>query len=543
VEKGKRSRTKADIVTLAEKLNKHPATIYRWLANYEATGLVSSLLRRPRADKGTHRIDPRVEEIISDCINKYYLSDQQWPLAKAAYEIRKQCKEAMLIPPDTNTVRSRVLAIDESIRVAKREGRKKADEKFAPLRGSFPNADYPLAVVQIDHTPMDVIVVDDLHRKPINRPYLTLAIDVYSKMIVGFYISLEAVGALSTGLCISSAILTKDKFLEGLGIQDLDWPCWGLMRTIHTDNAKEFRGTMLGRAAQQYGIICERRPKGKPQYGGHVERAFRTHMSEVHSELPGTTFSNPKFRREYDSDGRAVMTLEALELWFTLFVIGVYHHKPHTGNDMIPPIVKWERGLLGDANVLGRGLPAKCTDEARLRIDFLPYIGRTVQEYGIALAGITYYSDALRRFIHARDPKSTKLKRVFICRYDPRDLRKIWFYDEDSKIYIDVPYKDITRPPISIWELREAKRILRQESKSVSNEELVFKTIDRMRAVVEQESNKTKKARRLNQRRKQWEKAQREPKAVKKSAVIDTTPELYEEYQDAVQPFEDIQES
>ena len=38
--------------------------------------------------------------------------------------------------------------------------------------------DNALEVVQIDHTPVDVIVVDEAHGLPIGRPWLTLAIDV-----------------------------------------------------------------------------------------------------------------------------------------------------------------------------------------------------------------------------------------------------------------------------------------------------------------------------------------------------------------------------
>jgi transposase InsO family protein len=45
-----------------------------------------------------------------------------------------------------------------------------------------------LAVAQIDHTPMDVIVVDEEHRQPIQRPSLTVVIEVYSRMVLGFSI-------------------------------------------------------------------------------------------------------------------------------------------------------------------------------------------------------------------------------------------------------------------------------------------------------------------------------------------------------------------
>ena len=47
---------------------------------------------------------------------------------------------------------------------------------------------------------MDVIVVDEEHWQPIQRPSLTVVIDVYSRMVLGFAIYLEKcirVGKLS----------------------------------------------------------------------------------------------------------------------------------------------------------------------------------------------------------------------------------------------------------------------------------------------------------------------------------------------------------
>lgn len=323
VDMGRRNRQRDDVNAVALRAGKHCTTVYRWLEAYERTGLVSSLLRKKRVDAGRLRVSVEVELIIKETIEKFHLTPQRRTPTKTAAEVRKICVQSGLPPPDEKTVRNRINALSGEIVLRKREGNKAAAERFRPLRGRFPGADYPLSVVQIDHTPMDVIVVDDVHRKPINRPFLTTAIDVYSRMVVGFYISLDPPGAFATGMCISRAILGKEIFLNKLGIDHLVWPCWGVMKKIHTDNAKEFRGTMLGRAAEQYGIVREHRPKGRPNFGGHIERIFRTHMEEIHNELPGTTFSNVKQKKEYNSEGRAVMTLDALEYWFSLFILGV----------------------------------------------------------------------------------------------------------------------------------------------------------------------------------------------------------------------------
>ena len=542
VELGPRKRKREDVEALAKKIKSHPATVYRWLRAYESTGLVSSLMRPRRSDRGKSRLEPRVEEIIQEQINRFYLTDQKTTPAATAKEVKKACKAEGLTPPDPKTITNRINKVDDERKVAKRESYKAAKERYQPIRGYFPGADWPLAIVQIDHTPMDVIIVDDVHRLPIGRPYLTLATDIFSRMVVGFYISLDPPSALSTGICIANAILTKEDFLKRIGT-DLPWPCWGVMRTVHTDNASEFRGKMMGRACERYGIVLEHRPKGSPNYGGHVERIFRTHMGKVHNELPGTTFSNIQDRGEYDSEGRAVMTLDALEKWFTLFILGVYHQEGHSGIAGLPPLVKWKEGIYGSDTQLGTGIPARVPDEKTLRLDFLPFFERTVQRYGIANRGIHYWHDAMRHLVLAKDPDNSKLMRKFICRYDPRDLSRIWLYLPDDNQYIEVPYRDLTRPPISEWELKEAQRRLKEKSLSVTNEELIFKTIDQMRSIVEEDSGQTTWFDNQKFKHKKAKKDKKDSVPVTAVSAIDTATSVEDtdELGD-VSPFEDIQE-
>src|SRR5215472_1419990 len=59
----------------------------------------------------------------------------------------------------------------------------------------------PLEVVQIDHTEIDIIVVDELTRTPLSgRPWLTLAIDVFSRVVTGLHVSMSAPSRVSAGL-------------------------------------------------------------------------------------------------------------------------------------------------------------------------------------------------------------------------------------------------------------------------------------------------------------------------------------------------------
>jgi transposase InsO family protein len=85
---------------------------------------------------------------------------------------------------------------------------KAARDRFAPATGSL-EADWPLSLVQIDHTLVDVIVVDKLTREPIQRPWLTLAIDVCSRCVVGIHLTLEPPSAMSVALCIAHGAKAK----------------------------------------------------------------------------------------------------------------------------------------------------------------------------------------------------------------------------------------------------------------------------------------------------------------------------------------------
>jgi putative transposase len=208
--------------------------------------------------------------------------------------VARRCREAQLRAPNTNTVRVRIAAIPARERLGRRSHRKAAVDQFAPRPGVFDSAQRPLDLVQIDHTKLDIIVVDDEQRLPIGRPWITLAIDVYSRMVASFYISLDPPGAIATGLCIAHATLPKEAWLAKLGVGS-QWPCWGLAARIHLDNAKEFHGEMVRRACEQYGIVLEYRPVAQPHMGGHIERMLGTLLGALH-ELPGATFSSPQQR-------------------------------------------------------------------------------------------------------------------------------------------------------------------------------------------------------------------------------------------------------
>lgn len=537
------NRSVSDIEDAAEVSGTSVPTLYRWMKKYGETGLVSSLLRPARSDKGGSRIDPEQEAIINKHIESFYLRKERPNVQHLFERIEADCYELGIPAPHVNTVYRRVNSLDEHVAVKKRLGIRSAKQQFQPLRGAFPGASFPNAVVQVDHTKVDLIIVDEQHRLPIGRPYLTIAIDVATKMITGFRITLDPPGASSAGLCIAHAIMRKEHWLARRDIH-AEWPIYGKMEKLHMDNAKEFRGLMLERACNEYGIIIEHRPKGQPNYGPHVERAFRTFMEKKHS-LPGTTFSSVKDKLDYDSEGKACMTLSELETWFTIFIVYYYHHKPHKGNNNVPPIELYNRMILGDQHRPGVGLPMPIEDEETLRLHFSPYFERTIQRDGVVLDNIKYYSPILRKWVNAKDPNHPDKKRKFIFARDPRDISQLYFWDPDTSTYAPIPYFNNTRPAISIWELKASLKDL-QSGRSEINEEMIFTGIARMRDLEEEAIEKTrlakqhraseKRKRRMVERRNHW-------KDVHKDDVppVSVNSNQSDEDEDVIQPFSDIQ--
>lgn len=491
-------RTRRGVEERAKKFDLHTNTLYAWIKQYEDTGTLTSLMPRQRSDSGSTKLQTEVEVIIRSVIEEEYLSKQQKSVQKVCEEVRRLCVNSGITPPHCNTVRNRIGKLSDELKLSRRRGRRAAEERFEPNEGSFPNADWPLALVQMDHTKLDIILVDDVYRQPLDRPWITLAIDVFSRMVYGFYISFDPPGALSTGLCLAHAILSKDKWLIKQGVTT-SWPCWGLPKTLHMDNAKEFRGAMLQRACDEYGINIEWRPVARPHFGGHIERYLGTLLKEIHT-LPGSTFSNPSAKGEYDSEGQAALTLSELEKWLATYITEVYHQRIHTGIGM-PPIKKYEEGIFGTKNRPGTGMPAKILDEERLRLDFMPFDERTIQDYGVVIDEVHYYHDVLRPWISATLPGKAKLKRKFIFKRDPRDISTIWFFDPELNTYYPIPYRDTSHPAISIWELRKLRKQLEAEGRQDINERLIFDAYERMREIERGAKAATKQVRKAAQRR------------------------------------------
>ena len=492
--------TREEIEEHSKKIGVHYTTLYRWLKKYKSTGTLAGLLPRPSGRKKDEtRLDYMIEEVMQNVINTYYLTSQKPTIQSVINKINIECKNRNINPPSKNTIRNRIHKLSEYDVLKKQGNRSTARTKFEPTPGTF-TADYPMQLIEIDHTPVDIILVDDEKREPIGRPFLTVAIDIYSRMIVGYYLSLNPPSVTSVAMCVTTTVLPKDKLLLDLDI-DSNWDIWGFPETIHVDNGADFRAEAIREAGLVHGINIEFRPVGRSNFGGHIERAIGTLMNAVH-EIPGTTFSNIQQKGEYDADKHSSMTFTEFEKWLVTFITKVYHKRKHHGIDTSPEHLL-EQGIFGEDSPVG--LPPKPSDPLSILIDFLPMFRRTVQKNGINIDGINYYDNLLRNKINVKDEK-TGNKKQFICKRDPRDIKHIWFYDNSIQEYFKIPAADQSLPNLTLWEYDLLKKHLRDNGARDINTNQIIEAYEELHKQIEDSTKKSKKARRAKQRLKNKDK-------------------------------------
>jgi len=472
------------------------ATLYRWIKRYKEWGEKLALIPRRRGWKeGNSRLSDEANKIIEDVITNYFLKTHRPTVLSTIDKIVETCEAAQITPPGVTAIRARIKGIPDKAYLRGRGYAELARNKYTPTPGSFPGADYPLAVVQIDHTPMDIILVDDLHRRPIGRVWITFAIDVYSRMITGYYLSLDAPAGISVAMCVAHSILPKENWLIAHDVNG-EWPVWGVPKVLHADNGPDFQSEDVKKSCSNLGIENQFRPVKRPRYGAHIERLMGT-FAQTLKDMPGRTYSNQADRAGYDSEKHSALTFDEFETWLIREIL-IYNEAYHSKIYMSPSR-KWHIGVFGntDQDPLV-GIPPRPTDPFTLQRDFLPSFERTVQHYGVQI-DLMYYSEALRPWINTKD-KGTGKARTFIFRRDPRDISYIWFFDPLLKQYFKVPASNQAFPAASIFEFKAAKKRAVDEGHAAINEPLVKRYILENRELVANAEAHTTKTRRQAQR-------------------------------------------
>lgn len=414
-------------------------TVYRWYSRYRATNDPRALIPRPdRRGSTAPRQPDRLLELLNEaaaeafrCSPQASVSDISDRLeAKVMRDNRLAIGGVPLKMPSRRTVYRLMDKVDAYDKSLLQEGKTGADKRFRLSKRGVKTSRI-LERVEIDHTPLDLFVIDEKTWLPIGRPTLTVVIDHYSRMILGYYLSFTPPSASAVVGALRHAILPKQK--RAVSVKKLewvnDWPCYGVFETVFLDNGLEFHGIDLEGIAYDLGIVLVYCPKRKPRFKGVVERVLKTINHHFLHQIPGASYARFHQRGDYDPEKHALLTLteitEVIEKW----IVDIYHQDVHRGiNDI--PYKRW----MHSAQLHEPKLPASLETLKRR-------IGKTktckLRRDGVVVDHIRYSSPDLQRILN-RYGEGVEVRLV----YDPDDMGEVLVWGPDDDEPVSIPATD-----------------------------------------------------------------------------------------------------
>jgi len=364
-----------------------PASVQAWWKRYRVTKSINTLL--PRVKSGYSKKEDSRYSIFEEVIKTVYLNAQKLPTLDVVHKIQQRITlinmhhEKKIKQLGKSTIYRWVANLRSDISDSSRLGADVARSKYRSVMGGL-KVSQILERVEMDHTPLDFIVIDKTTMLPLGRAWLTLALDKYSRIVTGFYISFNPPSSYAVLQCLKQMILIKDELLKRFPDIKNDWPVFGIPDLMALDNGMDLHAEALKKACLELGIQILYCPAATPEMKGSIERFFRTINQGLIHKLPGTTFSNIGERGDYPSEDLAAIDMETLVHLITKWIVDVYNQTPHRGIGDTP-YNRWIESAKHRAIELPvypeqldviTGVPAK----------------RTVFHYGIELEGLHYNS-------------------------------------------------------------------------------------------------------------------------------------------------------
>ncbi|MEO7469162.1 MAG: hypothetical protein ABIV36_19285 [Sphingobium limneticum] len=305
-----------------------------------------------------------------------------------------------------------------------------------------------LEIVQIDDTPFPVaFVIDPVRGVPCGVPTVTIALCIYTRVILGWDISFDPPNHttfMSTLLHMSLPKAVPEPFARITELGDIHGKVVG---TILVDNAKHQAARAAQDAGGDIGTAVRWAGKKQPTHKGHVESCLGTLQDMVRHELRGSTWDIPLMREfDYNPGKHAIVTIEKFREIFAA-VVADYHTKGHTELLERTPLDVWleQKGLHGHDMVAD-------VDHFRRAIGNVSY--PSFRGEGAEINGFIYGSDGtddefplsnediLYNIGRARGVASDTKKRTFgkvKVKWDPADLGHAWLFDEFEHEYVKIP--------------------------------------------------------------------------------------------------------
>lgn len=398
------------------------------------------------------RFSIEVEKIINEVIFSFIKKRESFSPNDAYVIIKERIRSLNTNSkiPSERTIYRRFKRIDPYIVVKNKNGSKEANRKFKASGQSLISSGL-LAIVEIDTHEIDCIIIDK-NGNVIGRPQLCIALDVYTRSVVGWYLCMLPPSATKTLLTLKNMLMRP--YIGKTG---------GLPTVIIPDNGCEFNNNALANFCNSFNITKSESQPYSPNNKAHVESFFKSLNESIIHKLRGTTYSSPLHRGDYDSVGNACYTLDTLRDLVNEWIENIYHKRVHSGTQQRPEKM-WDDAskILPPLTIPKLEVERKCRTVFRYKIS----------KGQINLKGLRYKSHALATL-------NSHFKEKVTIYIDQLDLSTIYVQDPFNKnnlIQADSIYPDATKD-LTLAEWLEAKEIIREkyncDPNEIKNEDLL----------------------------------------------------------------------
>ncbi|MCG3825937.1 Mu transposase C-terminal domain-containing protein [Photobacterium damselae] len=469
-----------------------------WKKLYFESGRDIKSLIPKHAQKGNRNKSSDSQVLVDEAIEKKYLTKERLSIAEAfryyksrVITINQTIIDGAIEPISQRTFYDRVNSLPPYEVAVARYGKRYADREFRSV-GQQIAATKPMEYVEIDHTPLPVILIDDELDVPLGRPYLTMLYDRFSKCVVGLSVNFRDPSFDSVRKALLNTLLDKSWLKESYPSIKNDWPCHGKIDYLVVDNGAEFWSDSLENSLRPFVTDILYSQAAKPWRKTGIEKLFDQLNKGLTNSLPGKTFTNPTQLKDYDPKKESVVRvsvfLELLHKW----VVDYYHMSPDARERAIPyhkwHESKWRPNTYRDDEILA------------LRIELGLLKERTIGISGIRLHNQHYQSDELIEYRKYTPVKSGG--KLFVkTKTDPSDISSIYVFLESEKRYIKVPAVDNSgyTKGLSLFEHKRIQKVRKLNMRELKNEEALAETYLYIENRIEGETERLSRSRNKKQ--------------------------------------------
>ncbi|MBR5177184.1 MAG: DDE-type integrase/transposase/recombinase [Lachnospiraceae bacterium] len=292
----------------------------------------------------------------------------------------------------------------------------------------------------IDSTQIDYGIVDRNNRtRYLGRPYLTFCVDLCTRMICGYYLSLEQESSISLLMTLINSFSDKVAYCKrfGFDIIEDEWPVHHMPATLTTDNGSAYKSLLADSICNELHISIN---SLRPRHGddkAEIENLF--YQFDCHfGKLPGMVD-----KKDSDYEKSARLTLDELHKIIIDFIIRFNRSNviakeqlpEMVGQDYEPtPIGLWNWGIRHQCGFIREA------GSEDLMSWLLPSASALIKKNGLSFRKLKFSCDYARLknawFVKARNrheifPKQDNGFEVNI-RFDPGCVDKVFYFDENG---------------------------------------------------------------------------------------------------------------